>query len=132
MNQHSGIFIQDNPRLSNKISLIFASFVHLLATKPMAKWSKASDQSSGGLQVKNRVERSIFQTFRKPDFGTRFLFIEVFCIYQQPNLWLSGLEYMASHQEVSGLRTRLKFDVFSLNFFKIVQFFSHFCSCAFL
>ena len=53
---HSGIFMQDNPRLSNKISLIFASFVHLLATKPMAKWSKESGQSLGGLCVKNRAE----------------------------------------------------------------------------
>ena len=46
----------DNPRLSHKISLIFASFVHLLATKPMAKGSKASGQSSGGLWVKNMAE----------------------------------------------------------------------------
>ena len=42
------------------------------------------------------------------------------------------LRHLASHQEVSGLRTGLKFDFFSFKFFQIVQFFSHFCSCAFL
>ena len=49
-------FYIDNPRLSKKILLIFPSFVHLLATKPMAKLSNASGQSSGGLWVKNRAE----------------------------------------------------------------------------
>ena len=32
------------------------SFVYLLATKPMNKWSKASGQSSKGLWVENRAE----------------------------------------------------------------------------
>ena len=32
------------------------SFVYLLATKPMNKWSKASGQSSEGLWVENRAE----------------------------------------------------------------------------
>ena len=44
------------PRLSNKISLIFGSFVHLLATKPMAKQSRASGQLSGGDWFEYRVE----------------------------------------------------------------------------
>ena len=39
---------------------LFASFVHLLANKPMAKWSKASGQSSRGLWVKNRAEMWLF------------------------------------------------------------------------
>ena len=52
------------------------------------------------------------------------LFFQVLCIYQQPNL-------LASHQEVSGLKTGLKSDIFSNKIFEIVQFFSHFCSCAF-
>ena len=42
--------------LSNKVSLVFPSFVYFLATKPMAKWSKASGQSSRGLWVENRAE----------------------------------------------------------------------------
>ena len=41
---------------SKQISHIFSSFAHLLATKPMAKWYKASGQSSGGLWLKNRAE----------------------------------------------------------------------------
>ena len=32
------------------------SFVYLLATKPINKWSKASGQSSKGLWVENRAE----------------------------------------------------------------------------
>ena len=34
--------------LSNNFSVIFPSFVHLLATKPMAKQFRASSQLSGG------------------------------------------------------------------------------------
>ena len=42
--------------LSNNFSVIFPSFVHLLATKPMAKQSRASGQLSGGHWVEYRVE----------------------------------------------------------------------------
>ena len=39
---HSRIFIQDNLEISNKLSFVFPSFVYLLATKPITKWSRAS------------------------------------------------------------------------------------------
>ena len=42
----------------DKVSLVFPSFGYLLATKPMAKWSKASGQSSGGLWDENTAEMS--------------------------------------------------------------------------
>ena len=42
--------------LSNNFSVIFPSFVHLLATKPMAKQSRASGQLSGGHWVEYRAE----------------------------------------------------------------------------
>ena len=45
------------------------------------------------------------------------IFPRFFCIYYQTNLWLSGLKHLTS--EVSGLSTRINFDVF---FFKILQF----------
>ena len=51
-----GFFMQDNPKLSIKFSLVFPSFVHLLATKPMVKWSMASGQSSRGVWVENKAE----------------------------------------------------------------------------
>ena len=41
-----------------------AIFVYLLATKPMAKWSKASGQSSRGLWVENRAEIWFFFSFK--------------------------------------------------------------------
>ena len=47
-----------------KISLIFSSFVHLLANKPMAKRSKASGASAGGLWVKNRSKKNLFKFFK--------------------------------------------------------------------
>ena len=47
-----------------KISLIFSSFVHLLANKPMAKRSKASGASAGGLWVKNRAKNFFFKFFK--------------------------------------------------------------------
>ena len=42
--------------LSNNFSVIFPSFVHLLATKPMAKHSRASGQLPGGHWVEYRAE----------------------------------------------------------------------------
>ena len=42
--------------VSNIFSVIFPSFVYLLATKPMAKWYRASEESSGGLWVENKAE----------------------------------------------------------------------------
>ena len=48
------------------------------------------------------------------------------CIQYQPNLWLSGLEHLASYQEVIGLSTRLNFDFFFFQIFKILQIFRHF------
>ena len=42
--------------LSNNFSVIFPSFVHLLATKPMTKQSRPSDQLSGGHWVGYRAE----------------------------------------------------------------------------
>ena len=45
------------------------------------------------------------------------LFFQVMCIYYQPNLWLSGLEHLASIWEVSRLSTRLNFDLFFLSNF---------------
>jgi hypothetical protein len=42
--------------ISNKFSVIFPSFVNLLATKPMAKQSRASGQLSGGHWVEYRAE----------------------------------------------------------------------------
>ena len=47
-----------------KISLIWSSFVHLLANKPMAKRSKASGASAGGLWVKNRAKKNLFKFFK--------------------------------------------------------------------
>ena len=44
--------------LSNNFSVIFPSFVHLLAAKPMAEQSRASGQLSGGLWVEYRAEFS--------------------------------------------------------------------------
>ena len=38
---HSGRFIQANPPKSKTFSYIFPSFVYLLLTKPIAKWSRA-------------------------------------------------------------------------------------------
>ncbi len=42
------ITVDGKGSLSNKFSLIFASFVHLLATKPMPKWSRTPGQLLGG------------------------------------------------------------------------------------
>ena len=42
--------------LSNNFSVIFPSFMHLLATKPMAKQSRTSGQLSGGHWVEYRAE----------------------------------------------------------------------------
>ena len=42
--------------LSNNFSVIFPSFVHFLATKPMAKQSRALGQVSGGHWVEYRAE----------------------------------------------------------------------------
>ena len=42
--------------LSNNFSVIFPSFVHLFATKPMAKHSRASGQLPGGHWVEYRAE----------------------------------------------------------------------------
>ena len=45
--------------LSNNFSVIFLSFVHLLATKPMVKWSLASALASRQevhIWVENRAE----------------------------------------------------------------------------
>ena len=43
-----------------------------------------------------------------------------------PNLWLSGLRHLVSHQEVSGLRTGLKFDFFFFQIFQNCSIFQQF------
>ena len=65
---------------SKQISHIFSSFAHLLATKPMAKWYKASGQSSGGLWLKNRAEiwPFFFQIFQNYSIFQQFLFLCLF------------------------------------------------------
>ncbi len=40
LDYHSGKFIWANPKISNTFSPIFPSFVYLVSTKPMAKWSR--------------------------------------------------------------------------------------------
>ena len=42
--------------LSNNVLVIFPSFVHILATKPMSKQSRALGQVSGGHWVEFRAE----------------------------------------------------------------------------
>ena len=42
--------------LSNNFSVIFPCFVHLLASKPIAKQSRASGQLPGGHWVEYRAE----------------------------------------------------------------------------
>ena len=51
--------------LSNNFSVIFPSFVHLLATKHMDKQSRASGQISGGHWVEYRAEIFIPKNIRK-------------------------------------------------------------------
>ena len=106
---HSGIFVQDNPRLSNKISLIFSSFVHLLATKPMAKWSQASGQSARGLWGKNRAEICLFLS-NLFNFSAIFVLVP-FC--ELVRIWSSFLsilfcsKYFQSNFEVPALSRSL-------------------------
>ena len=50
------ITVDGKGSLSNNFSVIFQSFVHLLATKAMAKQSRASRQLSGGHWVEYRAE----------------------------------------------------------------------------
>ena len=44
------------PHISNIFSPIFPSFVNLLSTKPMAKWSRTPGQLSGGHWVEHKAE----------------------------------------------------------------------------
>ena len=58
-----------------------------------------------------------------PKYATLFTYFSKFCVFfYQPNLWLSGLEHLASYQEVIGLSTRLNFDFFSFKFSKFFKF----------
>ena len=50
------ITVDGKGSLSNNFSVIFPNFVHLLATKPMAKQSRTSGQLSGGHWVEYRAE----------------------------------------------------------------------------
>ena len=60
-----------------------------------------------------------------PQWVTLFhLFFQILCISYQPNLWLSGLEHLDSYREVSGLSTRLNFDIFSFKFSDILFVFN--------
>ena len=43
-----GSTVDNKGSLSNNFSVIFPSFAHLLATKPIAKQSRASGELSGG------------------------------------------------------------------------------------
>ena len=44
------------PKISNTFSPIFPSFVYLLSTKYMAKWSRAPGQFLGGQWVEHKAE----------------------------------------------------------------------------
>ena len=82
--------------------------MYLLATKPMAKWSKASGQSSGGLWVENRAEnRSFFLSNFSKLFNYSAIFVPVpFC--ELVRIWSSFLsillcsKYLQSNFEVPG------------------------------
>ena len=91
-------------------------------------WIMAPDLQTFSLEIQSPMAITVEFSYRSTlDSVTRFqLFFQFLCIYYQPNLWLSDLRLLASHQEVYGLSTGLKFDFFSFKFFKIVQIFSHF------
>ena len=99
---------EDNPRLSIKFSLVFPSFMYLLATKPMVKRSRSSGQSSGGLWVENKAEIWFFflSNFSKL-FNFSAIFVPVpFC--ELVRIWSSFLsillcsKYLQSNFEVPG------------------------------
>ena len=62
--------------LSNNFSVIFPSFVHLLATKPMAKQSRASGTLSEGHWVEYRADFLLFflQIFKIHQIFRQFYF----------------------------------------------------------
>ena len=53
---HSGRFIWANPKISNTFSPIFPSFMYVLSTIPMTKWSIAPGQFWGGQLVEHKAE----------------------------------------------------------------------------
>ena len=64
--------VDDKGGLKNNFSIIFPSFVHLLATKPMAKQSRALDQLAGGHLVEEYREE--FGFFFPSNFQTVLFF----------------------------------------------------------
>ena len=76
MYYHSGKFIWANPKISSSFSPIFPSFVYLVSTKPLAKWSKSPAQLSGGHWVEYKAE---FWFFFFQIFEILQIFIHFIC-----------------------------------------------------
>ena len=56
------ITVDGRGKISNKFLLIFPSFLCLLSTKLMAKWSRVPSQLSGGQKLSTKVNFDIFSS----------------------------------------------------------------------
>ena len=81
---HSGKFIWANPKISSSFSPIFPSFVYLVLTKPMNKWSRTPGQVSGGHWVEHKTEfwlkkkKSNFFFKKCSDFKSDYTYLDNF------------------------------------------------------